>query len=632
MALKKRKTGGVNQLVIVISGIIILLGAVLTYLFVLKGVYGRFSSAALVPDTKMIKNVVFGTKPKIAILYSKYTENILPDGSTWLNDNISTWKKFIGNNNYKYDIINDETIEMGKHFDYKMIVLPGSKSLSDREIVELKKYIDAGGSVFATGGTASFSDDGKWRGWNFLSEVFGISFTKELKDSDYTKIHTLRGGLPITANIPAGYPLKVAAWDRPIAVEIMDPRTTQVSFWYNYRLENGLVRENIKKTAGIVYGNYGKGRFVWMGFELNSVIGVQEDYIYFDRLVHNEVSWLMYSPVSYLKNWPNDYSAAAVLTPILGNDINNVKNLLPILKNENVDATFFVNPQTAEKNKNLIRSLTPYGEIGAQIDIGYLSSINDTINKLNDLATQTLQLKNAKKNIERICRTPVEGLLPYYGLFNNNTIKALINADYNYVLTDSLTDRSVPKTIIRGDDRVSAMTKTARDDFEVIRDFNLNNPDFQFYTYQEDIDRVLFESGMYIFKMHTDYQCKKDYVKVVDEVIKDLKKKNYWITTMHDIQRWFGKRDRLELRTDKRGPTRVAVNISNPGNSKMNGLVIEVDLNDHADNVSVSTEIIGTKMPKVKHSNGSKIVLLYVDDLKANESRTYFIDYDKINI
>ncbi len=265
------------------------------------------------------------------------------------------------------------------------------------------------------------------------------------------------------------------------------------------------------------------------------------------------------------------------------------------------------------------------------VNIGYLSSINDTINKLNDLSTQTLQLKNAKENIERICRIPVEGLLPYYGLFNNNTIKALINADYNYVLTDSLTDRSVPKTIIRGDDRVSAMTKTARDDYEVIRDFNLTNPDFQFYTYQEDIDRVLFESGMYIFKMHTDYQCKKDYVKVVDEVIKDLKKKNYWITTMQDIQKWFGKRDRLELRTDKRGPTRVAVNISNPGNSVMNGLVIEVDLNDHAENVSVSAEIIGTEMPKVKHSNGSKIVLLYVDDLKAKESRTYFIDYDKIN-
>ena len=75
--------------------------------------------------------------------------------------------------------------------------------------------------------------------------------------------------------------LKVATWDRPMAVEVLDPRTTQVSFWYNYRMDDGLVREEIKKSAGIAYGTYGKGRFMWMGFELNSIIGVQEDYILF---------------------------------------------------------------------------------------------------------------------------------------------------------------------------------------------------------------------------------------------------------------------------------------------------------------------------------------------------------------
>lgn len=70
------------------------------------------------------------------------------------------------------------------------------------------------------------------------------------------------------------------------------------------------------------------------------------------------------------------------------------------------------------------------------------------------------------------------------------------------------------------------MTKTARDDFEIIRDFGLSLPEFQFYTYQEDLDRVLFEGGMYVFKLHNDYQCRSDYVDVVKDVIKDLKKKN----------------------------------------------------------------------------------------------------------
>ena len=151
------------------------------------------------------------------------------------------------------------TIELGQFYKYDLLVLPGSRSLSDKEIIEIKKYIDKGGSVFATSGTASYSDDGKWRGWDFFTEVFGLNFKKEIKNDKFTKLHTLRGNFPITANIPTGYPLRVATWDRPISAEVMEPRTTQVSFWYNFKLDSGLVRENIRKSAGIVSGTYGKG-------------------------------------------------------------------------------------------------------------------------------------------------------------------------------------------------------------------------------------------------------------------------------------------------------------------------------------------------------------------------------------
>ncbi len=190
-----------------------------------------------------------------------------PVGSTWLNDNLSTWEKFLDNLKIKYDIISDNTVETGKHFKYKLIVLPGTKSISSEEALQLKKYLEQGGSVFATGGIGTYSDDGKWRGWEFLNQVFGIEFSYELKPNEFSKIHTVCGSLPITANIPTGFPLKVATWDRPMAVEVLDPRTTQVSFWYNYRLDDGLVREEIKKSAGIAFGNYGKGRFMWMGFQ-----------------------------------------------------------------------------------------------------------------------------------------------------------------------------------------------------------------------------------------------------------------------------------------------------------------------------------------------------------------------------
>ncbi len=631
MAVKKLFGIRINQFFFFFSGIVIIISAILIYYFILRGIYGRFDTSEILPNSNIIEDFLFGKEPEVAILYSKYTENTLPVGSTWLNDNISTWKKFLDNLNLKYEIISDQKIENGDYKKYKLIVLPGTKSLSEKEALQLKKYLENGGSVFATGGIGSYSNDGKWRGWEFINQVFGVQFSHELKPDEFSKIHTICGSLPITANIPTGFPLKIATWDRPMAVEVLDPRTTQVSFWYNYRMDDGLVREEIKKSAGIAYGNFGKGRFMWMGFELNSIIGVQEDYIYFERLFNNSIKWLMYFPIAYVRDWPTGYEAAAIVAPVLTNDVNNINNILPIMKNEGISATFFVDPTIAENNKELIRKISSYGEIAALVDIGYLTSINDKFNKLNSYAEQLQKLNSAKEKLEKISSSSVSGFLPYYGLFDQNTLNAVINSNYKYVLTDSLTDRSVPKTIIRGDKRIVTMTKTARDDYEIIRDFGLTLPEFQFYTYQEDLDRVLFEGGMYILKLHTEYQCRSDYANVLRDVLKDLKKKKFWIATATEIQKWYEKRDYIEIKADRRGKTRVALKVSNPGIESINNLVIDLDLNDYAQNITIGSEIIGTKTASVKHTAGSQMVYLYIDDLKPGESRQYYIDYDQVN-
>jgi peptidoglycan/xylan/chitin deacetylase (PgdA/CDA1 family) len=632
VALRIKKEGRVNQILILFSGVIFLVGAILIYLFILRGIYGRFSIAELMPNETALKKLFYGGKPTVGILYSKYTENMLPEGSTWLNDNIASWKKFLNNAGYKYDIIDDSDIELGKESEYKMLILPGSKALSDKEIIELKKYTNNGGSLFATSGTASYSEDGKWRGWDFFSEVFGLKFSKEISRDEFTKIHTLRGGLPVTANIPAGYPLKVATWDRPISVEVLDPRTTQASFWYNYKMQEGLTRDEIKKSAGIVYGTYGRGRFVWMGFEINSVIGVQEDYIVFDRLFNNCAEWLTYKPVGFVRDWPSNYSAAAVIMPNISKNAQNINNLLPILKSENVPATFFVDPSIIKTNSRIIKTISNYGEIASLTDIGYLSSVSDTMNKLNDLQTQFDKYTYAKKSLEAVTGAKVIGNAPYFGIYDQNSIRALINANYKYVFTDSLADRSVPKTIIRGDSLIVSMTKTGRDDYEIIRDFGLTDPEFQFYTYQEDLDRILFEGGLYTMKMHSEVQCRPEYAGVVKKVIDDLKKKGYWITTAQQIEDWWARRNYVEVRVTKRGDSRISLTISNPGKLSISGLVVQLDMNEAASNLTMSTEIIGTKLAKYDYDKTNNIIYVYINNLNAGESRTYYFDYFKPSI
>jgi len=624
----KKRGFTINLVIIFLLGIFFLLVSSIVYLYILKGVFGRFNVADTFKSVDKVFNIFQTPENKVAILYSKYTENMLPEGSTWLNDNINTWEKFLDQHKLNFDIITDRDIELGKHYKYKLLVLPGSKSLSDEEIIAIKKFLDQGGSVFATSGTASFSVDGKWRGWEFFSEVFGLKFTRDFLSDDISRIHTLRGNLPLTANIPTGFPLKIATWDRPIAVEILEPRTTQVSFWYNFRQEEGLVREEIKKTGGIANGTYGKGRFVWMGFEINSIIGIQEDYVYFDMLFKNSIDWLTYKPISFVKDWPGNYQAAAIILVSFDDQIGNIRNLLTVLKSENAKANFFIDPSIAQNNKDLISQVSNYGDLGAIIDIGYLASIDDTINRLDSYETQISKVEYAKNELSINKKSEVKGILPYYGLFDENSIKALAEADYNYIITDSLTDRSVPKILIKGDKNIISITKTARDDYEVINNYGLTQPEFQLYTYKEDVDRILFEGSLYVFKIHTSVQCQAQYVEVVRDVIKYLKSKNIWLATTSDIYNWWIRKQKVEMRIEKRGETRVAVTISNPSKNIINECLVEVDLQSKAENIEITSEMIGTKLPQYSYDSNKNIIYLYIKNLEPKESRIYYIDYD----
>ncbi|MCX7875338.1 MAG: hypothetical protein N2321_04115 [Melioribacteraceae bacterium] len=631
MAVKEAAKGlRVNYLIIFLSGLVLLILAVLVFLLIIQSIYGNYELSQILPTKNNLTLLQETKKQKVAILYSKYTENMLEPGSTWLRDNIDTWKKFISNAKFQYDLISDQDIELGKHYEYKLIVLPGSKSLSDKELVNVKRYIENGGSVFVTGGPATFSDEGKWRGWEFFTEVFGMKFNREIKPEETYKVHTLRGNLPITSQIPTGYALKIATWDRPIYAEVLEPRTTQVSFWYDFRKEAGLVREEIQKSAGISFGTYGKGRFVWFGFEINSVLGVQKDFIYFEKLFNNSVNWLVYNPTAFVRDWPDTYEAAFLFIPTITEQPNNIINVNKNIGGIKINPTIFVDPNITINNYQILKSLKEKGEIGAIVDIGFLASPEDTVNKLFSKEVQTSTLKFAIDTLKKLTNQNVKAIMPLNGYYDDNTMQAMSQLGLEFLVTDSLTDRSVPEIRTRNNKQIMIITKTARDDYEVVRNYGLTNTEFQRYTYEEDIDRVLFEGGLYVFKVHTNYQLLPQYSSVIKDVLKYAKSKKMWITSLEELKNWWLSKGGVEVRYDARSARRIAVELNNPRDERTIGIVVQVNLNKKVKNVEVSSDIINTKIPKYSLSPSGDTIYFYLDKMEPHETRSLIIDYDNV--
>ncbi len=620
----------VNYFIIFFSGLLILIASILTYLLIIKNIYGNYELSEILPSKKNL--IEFQYAEKVGLLYSNYTANMLGSDVTWVQDNIDTWKDFLKNMKINYEEFNDLELEEGKHYDYDLIILAGSKSMSDLEVMRLKKYIDDGGSVLATGGVSTYSDEAKWRGWDFFKETFGMKFTKELSPEEaLEKTHTLRGNLPLTAGIPTGYILQIATWDRPVYAEVLEPRTTQVSYWYNFRVEKGLVDEQIKKSAGIANGTYGKGRFVWYGFELNSVVGSSEDYIYLGRLVKNSIDWLTYNPTSFVKDWPEPFEAAAIYTPTVKDNINNLSFVKKSIDEFHNGAVIIVEDDLALKYPKQMLDLSQKGDIVPMINLSTFDDFSEDETDLNKKDIQLADIKYVCDSLKKITNKSVKGLSPYSGFYDKATLDIVAQENMNYIITDSLTDRSVPKKIILNEKEVFILTNTTRDDIVVLKNFGLKQPEFQKYTYYEDIDRMIFEGGLYLLKFHNNLQLRPGYSDVFNDVTSYMRNHNVWVTSMPELLKWWESKTGVELKYETRGKRRISVEVSNFKESREDEFTLEVYFNKDVKNISITTDLIHTPIPEFDFDAENQKIYIYVKNLEQDEARTYLIDFENVN-
>ncbi len=321
-----------------IAGGLMLVTSVLIYNYILQGVFGSYAFASDGFSIDAFTKIFGSDQVKVAIFQSKSTENYLPKGSTWVKDNVTAWERYVSGNKFSVQVITEDDIDKGilTPENFQIFVMPSTKSMSDREILTIKEYLDKGGNILATGATASFSADGKWRGWEYFKEVYGTIFTKEIPKVPSPRLLTLKGASPVTFDVPTGYRLKIATWDNMVATRVLDPRTQQLSFWYDFTLDSGLVKEEVLNTSGLCYGTYGKGRFVWFGFDIITVVGQREDYMVLDKLIRNSLYWLANKPSAYMVDWPGNKKAAAIILASVGEEPENIKKLLPIISQEGV--------------------------------------------------------------------------------------------------------------------------------------------------------------------------------------------------------------------------------------------------------------------------------------------------------
>ena len=550
---------------------------------------------------------------KVALLYSGYSEKLLPKTSTLVHDQITFWELFFIQNKINYAVITDDDLESGLSDDYSVLVLPNSIVLSDAELNNVKLFLSDGNSVFANKIVGEKDENGKDRGKEILNTLFGLSYQGVIEKSELSKIHSIKGNTSLSINIPAGFRLRVDASNLPIKAKVNSIHSHALGYWYKDDFPYaGLPDDSL--TTAIAYGTKDKGKFVWIGFDFTEVVGSKTHQEALNNLLINSISWLQGKNSTWVETWPNGKNSTVIVSCDVEFEFDHIINAIKILNQEKIEGQYYI--LTDVMTTGAMNQILKNGDIGLHGD-------NHEVFKFQPYEQQYKRLDAARNILEQKSGRKVLGFRPPETVYDNKTIEALKNIHFAFLASDNIEDRSVPQ-YFDNDKDLLIIPETGYDDYDILIRFKIEDYHKQAERYLLDYKRVNDEGGLYVLNYHSQLQCLKDNVEALRICIDEFKKHNSWITTANEVNDWWRVKNNLSASIKNEYDDSLKIELRNKDSIKAVNVAVGlyyVNLNLNS-NFSVSSANKDLKYDFDKENNQLRI---YVDELNPFQSKTIII-------
>ncbi len=743
----------VNTLWFVTLGVTALAAAILVYILLIESALGAFSIRDADPRTR-----VDAGRPTVALLNSDYTRrahralNVSDTSTSWIDQTLLSWREFLIEKDRRIPFrdITDLDVESGAINDFDVLVLPSVRAMSDLQIQRIKEFMEQGGSVFATWTPGVYREDGSWRGWSFVEDLFGVEFqgfvergvgnyrvytdtfpgvtpaglyqpsylaslerdpaflgssneyevtrrqridearasgfapleTYEwfdslgaqppardfaqaqpiramLRDLDgsereqdavivtyYTWIggdptaqvpyprtsagirrFTFRSNTPLTAGIVGGYRVKIQVYNPGVKVRVVEPdRAHSAGYWFDFATDEAVGVDNFDNTSGVVYGTYGKGRFVYMGFQRNAMgLGPQdrEDWVVLAQYFANVMNYLRRKPVIWVHDWPHPYDAAAMVTGFGDRDVQQFSKVVDVLNQERVPGTYMVRPEDAAPYGALMRRLHDNGDVGVYDTLQYRS---DGI-----VSSQAARLKRQREALERLVEGPVRGYRSSKrGMYSDHTMGGLVQASgYTYFIPDSIGRRTAPKIMGFPFETLVRIGVTTRGSVNGTDLGGLVSP-----TLSEGIDRARYDGSLFHLVYSSSELEHAGSLEAIRTVARQVRSQGFWTASGDSIAHWWRLHQALNTDVEQRGPSRIFVRVSNDNGDVAHGATVSIALGREVTAVNIRPELINifkpvpddNDIPAYELKENGTVLVLPIRELKPQQYRIFHID------
>lgn len=343
-----------------------------------------FFAALLVSSTS--------AQTRIAVLYSGYTEKSDVNNSPKVIEQITLWELFLMQEKIPYSVIYDRDLESGIVDDFDVLILPSVNNISSDELKSMKEFLNSGNSVLSVGSKLNIDGNDLTNEFESMNELFGIN-CKEFTSEETSFIQYLNFNPAfVGANRDDGV-LQISTRHKPLICYPQKSEITSLGF-IKTNEEDGL-------QTSMIYGMKDKGKFVWIGFNPDDVIGGKSDTEEFKNLIINSINWLDKKPDVWLSYFPEGkYSATIIL---IENNINLEPELIEKLNHEGIDPYLVISP-SQKISKNILNEFKAENIILDLSDViidadGLRQKFADEVMKINNQLGINIKIVLAKESL-----------------------------------------------------------------------------------------------------------------------------------------------------------------------------------------------------------------------------------------
>ncbi|HAS84329.1 MAG TPA: hypothetical protein DCS43_17060 [Verrucomicrobia bacterium] len=555
----------------------------------------------------------------VALLHSEATAVSFGDGRAGYESLITLWRQLMDAEKFSYKVV--QSVPVGKEAEpFNLLLLPATRCMGHEDRQAVKAFLRAGKGVFMTWAAGTQNEFGQWERYSLLNEVGGIEIagSPPATDEHISKV-MVSGGYPLTASLNPGFRLNITAFDQPLSANVREDRVLVDGVWTDPD-QPTFELHSVRDRAAVVHGNYGPGRFVWMGFTISSGQNRVEQQNAFHTLLRSSMLWAGHQVLAFKPVWPEGH--AGVLS--VSQDVHGTEDVNPaiieIVRKHRVSMTSFVRPDLIRRHPELVMQLLSVGEIG-------ILGEPDEDYKGRTMDEQQHEFARAADLLQDLTGAAPLGFRMAGGQpFIDRTQDALVRAGFQYIANREL-DRMVPKAV-RSYRRVPLVMRPRTlwqvPEMPYMRSghpvMDVEN------TMPVHLAQILALGGMYGLSFRASEQD-ADFPRKLDALFETAKRERVPVLTLKDVLVLWEGWDNVKIATRYVSSRRASLKISNTWFDNVDNVIVNVEMPSVQRRLDLESMTLGTELPSSMSSSGVRW-RLSINRLGGGKNVVYYINQE----